>query len=98
MARRTIIDTKTNFISEFATEDDKFVYHTQQNVAPVLDHVKKIKELNPVPGKEMRHCAEIPMVIYEKMVREGWAQDKAKMKRWLNDPENKMFRTWQGKV
>ena len=46
MARRTIIDTKTNFISEFATEDDKFVYHTQQNVAPVLDHVKKIKELS----------------------------------------------------
>ena len=98
MARRTIIDTKTNFISEFATEDDKFVYHTQQNVAPVLDHVKKIKELNPVPGKEMRHCAEIPMVIYQQMVRDGSINDKKALKKWLNDPDNRPFRTWKGRI
>ena len=45
MARRTVIDSRTNFVSEFATEDDKFVYHTKQNVAPILKHVKDLQEL-----------------------------------------------------
>ena len=94
--KRTVIDTRTNFVSEFATEDDKFVYHTQQNVAPILKHVKDLQELKP--GKELRHVAEVPMVIYQKAIREGWANDKAKWKKWLNDPNNKLFRTWQGKV
>ena len=46
----------------------------------------------------MRHVAEIPMVIYQKMVREGSINDKKALKKWLNDPDNKMFRTWKGKV
>ena len=96
MARRTVIDTRTNFVSEFATEDDKFVYHTKQNVAQILKHVKDLQEFKP--GKELRHVAEVPMVIYQKAIREGWANDKAKWKKWLNDPNNKLFRTWQGKV
>ena len=46
----------------------------------------------------MRHVAEIPMVIYQKMVREGSIHDKNALKKWLNNPDNKMFRTWKGKV
>jgi hypothetical protein len=44
------------------------------------------------------YVAEIPMVIYQKAVREGWAEDKKKFKEWLNDPDNKMFRSWKGRV
>jgi hypothetical protein len=46
----------------------------------------------------MRHIAEVPMVIWQKALREGWSQDRAKWKEWLNNPDNKVFRTWQGKV
>ena len=46
----------------------------------------------------MRLVAEIPMVIYNKMLREGSIRDKSHLKRWLNNPDNKMFRVWQGKV
>jgi hypothetical protein len=46
----------------------------------------------------MRHIAEVPMVIWQKALREGWSKDRAKWKQWLNDPDNKVFRTWQGKV
>ena len=46
----------------------------------------------------MRHIAEVPMVIWNKALREGWSQDSAKWKEWLNNPDNKVFRTWQGKV
>ena len=50
------------------------------------------------PGKEMRHIAEIPLVIYQKGLREGWINDKKKLKQWLNNPDNRMFRTWKGRV
>ena len=47
MARRTIIDHKTGFTNEFATEDDKVIYHTTQDVAPVIEHCKALAENKP---------------------------------------------------
>ena len=41
MAKTTLIDHKKGFKSVFATEDDKVVYHTKQNIQPTLDYVKK---------------------------------------------------------
>jgi hypothetical protein len=38
------------------------------------------------------------MVIYQKALREGWHNDQKAWKRWLNDSDNKVFRTWEGKV
>ena len=96
MARRTLIDAKTGSTSEFITEDDKIIYHTKQDIQPVIEHCKTLAENKP--GKDFRHVAEVPMVIYQKAMREGWVKDKAKWKKWLNEPENKVFRTWQGKV
>ena len=57
MAKRTLIDSKINYSHEFATEDDKVVYHTQQNVAPVIQHCKTLAEHKP--GKDFRHVAEV---------------------------------------
>jgi hypothetical protein len=96
MAKRTLIDSKTGSTSEFITEDDKIIYHTKQDIQPVIEHCKALSENKP--GKDFRHVAEVPMVIYQKAMREGWVKDKAKWKKWLNDPDNKVFRTWQGKV
>lgn len=96
MAKRTLIDSKSGFMSEFATEDEKNIYHSSQNVQPILDNVKNLSY--DTQGKELKHVAEVPMVIYQQAMREGWVHDKAKWKRWLNDPDNKLFRTWPGKV
>lgn len=96
--RRTIIDHKTGLKSEFITEDEKHIAHTTQDVQPVIEHVKNLKHNTIRPGKDLRHVAEVPMVIYQKALREGWSKDSAKWKKWLNDPDNKVFRTWQGKV
>lgn len=96
MAKKTVLDATLNTKNIFATEDDKNFYQTQQNVQPTIEYVKNLSHLKP--GKEMRHVAEIPMVIYQKMVREGSINDKKALKKWLNDPDNKMFRTWKGKV
>ncbi len=96
--KRTVTDHTTGYKSEFITEDDKLVYHTTQDVNPVIDHVKKLRDNTIKPGKDMRHIAEVPMFFYQKVVREGWDRDRAAWKKWLNNPDNNVFRTWQGKV
>jgi hypothetical protein len=62
----------------------------------VLDLCKNLSELKP--GKEFRHVAEIPMVIYQQMVRDGSIRDKQALRKWLNNPDNKYFRVWKGKI
>jgi len=96
--KRTVTDHTTGYKSEFITEDDKLVYHTTQDVNPVIDHVKKLRDNTIKPGKDMRHIAEVPMVVYQRAVREGWDRDRTAWKKWLNNPDNNVFRTWQGKV
>jgi|TARA_X000000950_G_C13910428_1_gene658776 hypothetical protein len=96
MARRTLIDYKKNYSHEFATEDDKIVYHTKQNVQPVIEHCKHLADNKP--GKDLRHVAEVPLVVYQRACREGWANDMSQWKKWLNNPDNKVFRTWNGRV
>ena len=97
MARRTVLEVKPSGLSsQFATEDENFVYQSHQDVTPVIEHCKTLGE--QTPGKEMRHIAEIPLVIYQKGLREGWINDKKKLKQLLINPDNRLFRTWKGRV
>ena len=79
MAIRTIIDHTTGLKNEFVTEDNKHIYHTTQNVKPVIDAVKNYSELQP--GKEFRHVAEIPMVN----IKRCCAKDLLKIKSILKN-------------
>ena len=47
---------------------------------------------------DMHHVASIPMEIYYKLKAEGKLDDQAFMKRWLNDANNRAFRTRPGNV
>ena len=101
MSKTTIVENKKDFTSKLVTQnlDDDGVYyiHTKQNVQPVIDGVKMLSE-TITPGKDLRHVAEIPMVVVQRAMREGWFNDGAKIKAWLNDPDNDVFRTWKGEV
>lgn len=46
--------------------------------------------------KELRHAAVVPHFVYARAIREGWANDPKAWKRWANDPDNALFRTWPG--
>lgn len=46
----------------------------------------------------LHHVARIPLVILEDLQRKGITKDKKRMKAWLNDPDNRFFRTREGKV
>jgi hypothetical protein len=45
---------------------------------------------------DMHHVASIPMALFYQMKAEGKLDDQAYMQRWLNDPENRAFRTRPG--
>ena len=93
---RTLMSVRDGFVSQLITEDDKTVSLSTQNTDKTLKYVDHLKDM-PV-GKNMRHVAEVPLVIWEKAVQEGWSKDQNAWKKWLNDPDNKVFRTWQGKL
>ena len=72
--------------------------------------VKKLSELN---SKEKFHnrnnqykgestlshkVATIPLIVVEQMMREGIWGNQERMKVWMNDPANAMWRTTKGKV
>ena len=42
--------------------------------------------------------AEIPNIVIDQLMREGRWTDRKAMKKWLNDPDNKMFRTTNTKL
>jgi hypothetical protein len=90
------LDQSKRHKEELVVEGDKFVLNTKQDIAPVIEHAKFLK--SKPPGKNFRHVAEIPLVIYHQAVREGWSEDQNAWKRFLNNPDNKLFRSWEGKV
>jgi|TARA_B100000123_G_scaffold234813_1_gene185503 hypothetical protein len=96
MKRTTLIANKSGLKTEFHTEDGKGVTTTTQDVSNTIGYVKQLRD--NTPGKDLRHVAEVPLVIWEKAVQEGWHKDKAKWRQWLNNPDNAIFRTWPGKV
>ena len=76
--------------------DGKFHITKKQDVQPTLDYTKFLRE-QPVNRKaEDRHVAEIPPVIAAKLAREGILQDSKALLKWLDKPENKVFKTVEG--
>lgn len=44
------------------------------------------------------HVARIPAVIHARLHRDGIIRDPVALKRWLNDPDNAVFRTRPGVI
>lgn len=51
-----------------------------------------------VRDEVFRPVASIPLPLAEKMMQEGWFNDDKKMAAWLNDPDNRAFRIWGGRI
>jgi len=76
--------------------DGSFHITKKQDVQPTLNWTKFLRE-QPVNRKALdRHVADIPPVIASKLLREGILQDKKRLLKWLDRPENSIFKTWEG--
>lgn len=101
MATETILDVKRGMTTKAVTDasdPNRLVIATEQDVTGILEYVKAKKEDTQAMRSEMRPVAEVPMAIVERAMQEGWYNDPAAWKRWLNDPDNKAFRIWEGRV
>ncbi len=83
------------------TEDGDGTFHVTatQDVQPTLDYTKYLRE-QPVNRKaDDRHVAEIPPVLAAQLYRDGILGpngDTKALLKWLDKPENKAFKTWEG--
>ena len=94
----TLISNESGVQTAVHTEDGDGTFHVtkKQDVQATLDYAKYLRE-QPVDRKnEVRHVAEIPPVIAAKLLREGILHDKKRLLQWLDLPENKAFKTWEG--
>lgn len=75
-----------------------FYIETEQDMAPILESNRR--EANEAPDRwgEWTKVATIPISVYYDLKKKGIADDEAAMKRWLNDPDNRFFRTKGGRV
>lgn len=80
------------------TDTDKphdITVHTEVVMDEVLESVKRARENHP-NNSANKHLAKVPMTVYERSILEDW--DDSDWKKWLNDPDNALFRVWQGAV
>jgi hypothetical protein len=80
-------------------EDDKpDVVHvlTEQDLTQAIANNKVMAELHPRRSTNKLVARGVPISVYEKSVLENW--DSKDWARWLNDPDNRAFRVWQGRV
>lgn len=77
-------------------EDGKTYLESRQEVSHIVEAAKIMADEKP--GRDFRHAAFVPETVINQAFQEGWFHDKAKWKRWLNDPVNDCYRTWKGRV
>ena len=84
----------------YNTETDEATVETSQNVTAIIEENKQDFNLQEKHSKygEWSKVASIPLSIYFELKAQGKLDDDAYMKRWLNDPENRYFRTRPGQV
>jgi len=47
---------------------------------------------------DMSRVASIPLTVYYDLKQKGILDDQVALRKWLNDPDNELFRTRKGKV
>lgn len=70
--------------------------HTQVDMDRVIENNKIMRELQPARSTNKLVARGVPMTVVEQSIREQW--DDGDWKKWLNDPDNRAFRVWEGQV
>jgi hypothetical protein len=88
VARATIVDPEY---------PNRLVTHVQQDIEPILDSIKRDREIMPNTG-ENKLAARIPTVIFEELQRQGITEDEQLFKAWLNSSDAEPWRIYRGRL
>lgn len=94
-------DPVTGQFSEFSSfAEEEFAVQSKQKVDDIVKRNKRDYRDSDghFRGDEPTHIARIPITLYWKLHREGIAQDEEKFRKWLDDPDNRHFRTHPGRM
>ncbi len=73
----------------------------EQNKREANDNLYKFKGFQDA---KMYKVAEIPLIVVQELAQKGimnyngTIKDRERMKKWLNDPDNKLFRIYKGNI
>ena len=80
--------------------DEKLIVESTQDIAPILKQNKvERNEFDIQRNSELKYkeswtkVATIPNIVIDRLMKDGIWGDKKAMKKWLNDPDQKAFRT-----
>jgi len=102
---------KKRLVSENAAIGQKQYWHDHDDGSVTIQTVQDVEDVaesnkqsfNQVDARanwngDMHKVASIPMAIFYDLKRKGILDDPAAMKKWLNDSDNRVFRTRPGQV
>jgi hypothetical protein len=73
-------------------------YVAEQDVTKTLDLNRKQANDAGKRFGELTHVARVPNVVLLDLKKKGILDDWNALKRWLNDPDNRYFRTHEGSL
>ena len=76
-----------------------FTSEDVQDAEPTIELNKlQMNEVSSGWKGDLHHVARIPLVIYENLRKAGILEDRKKFRAWLNDRDQRAFRTRPGNV
>lgn len=102
MSEKVLYDQNGNVMRVLHTNENDdpwgdFTIETIEDVEPVIESAAILADEHSDKG-DLKHVARVPVHIVEKAMREGWYNDQAAWRKWCNDPDNRDFRVWKGRV
>lgn len=101
MAKRLITDDKLTGIKtylDYDGTDDNATIVKEQDVTGIVEYNKAAFDAAPKRWGEFTHVGRIPMTVYMELKEKGILDDQQELVKWLNDPNNAMWRTRPGNV
>ena len=102
MTKRIIEDDSatTGIVTSFHYDADKdeAIIQKEQDVTAIIEDNKA--EFNEAPERwgEWTKVGSIPISVYYELERQGILHDQKALAKWLNDPDNRAFRTRPGTI
>jgi hypothetical protein len=101
MTKRLIaVDPLTGTASyvDYNEADDSYTLVDEVDVTQLIERNKRLYNDAPARFGELADISSIPMLLRHKLIREGiWNDPKARRK-WLNDSDNRAWRTRPGRL
>lgn len=102
MSKRIISDDSdsTGIVTSFDydADTDEAIISKEQDVTSIIEANKQ--EFNNAPERwgEWTKVGSIPLSVYYELERKGILHDQKALAKWLNDPDNRAFRTRPGTI